>query len=45
MYDGAPANLAKNLRQLRDQRSMTQARLASLSGVPRATIATLESGV
>lgn len=40
----ASSNLAANLRALRDLRGMTQARLAQLSGVPRPTLATLESG-
>ena len=40
----ASSNLATALRQLREVRGFTQQNLASLSGVPRATIATLESG-
>lgn len=38
------ANLSRNVRQLRELRGCTQARLASLSGVPRPTIASLEAG-
>lgn len=40
----APRNLALTLKQLRDVRGVTQLRLAQLSGVPRPTIANLESG-
>lgn len=40
----ASENLAATLRQLRDVRGLTQTRLAALSGVPRPTLATLESG-
>ena len=36
--------LAENLRQLRDSRGLTQDQMAKLSGVPRPTWATLESG-
>ena len=39
-----PDNLAKSIRQLRELRGFTQNRLAQLSGVPRPTISTLESG-
>ena len=42
--DDAPQNLARNLHQLREVRSWTQSKLAQLSGVPRPTIASLESG-
>jgi transcriptional regulator with XRE-family HTH domain len=38
------AQLARNLRQLRDTRGLTQQQIAKLSGVPRATWANLESG-
>src|SRR5687768_6811112 len=38
------ANLSRNLRELRQLRRYTQQQLAALSGVPRPTIATLESG-
>lgn len=40
----AATNLAASVRQLREIRGFTQMKLAQLSGVPRATIATLESG-
>jgi XRE family transcriptional regulator, regulator of sulfur utilization len=39
------SRLAANLRALRDGRGLTQAQLAKLSGVPRATLGQLESGV
>jgi transcriptional regulator with XRE-family HTH domain len=38
------ANLANNLVSLREKRGMTQNSLAKLSGVPRSTVANLESG-
>ncbi len=38
------ANLSRNLRQLRELRGCTQARLSALAGVPRPTIAALEAG-
>ena len=48
MGDTAPdelaARLAANIRALRDGRGLTQAQLAKLSGLPRATWANLESG-
>jgi transcriptional regulator with XRE-family HTH domain len=37
-------NLASNLKYLRSQRGVTQARLASQADVPRSTLATLEVG-
>jgi transcriptional regulator with XRE-family HTH domain len=40
----ASHNLARTLLQLRELRALTQQQLAQLSGVPRPTIATLESG-
>ncbi|MEM1414970.1 MAG: helix-turn-helix domain-containing protein [Myxococcota bacterium] len=40
----AAANLARNVRQLRESRGLSQAQLARLSGLPRPTWATLESG-
>ncbi len=40
----APANLARNIRSLREARGLTQQQLADRSGVPRPTWATLESG-
>ena len=44
MRDDPAANLARSIRQLREIRGFTQNRLAQLSGVPRPTIANLESG-
>jgi len=38
------AHLARNLLGLRHSRGLTQNELASASGVPRSTIANLESG-
>ena len=37
-------NIATNIRQLREARSMTQEQLAREAGVPRPTVASLESG-
>src|SRR3954463_4844525 len=37
-------NLARNIRQLRQARGLTQEQLAKLSGIPRPTWANLESG-
>ena len=37
-------NLSSNLKYLRSQRGLTQDRLARQSGIPRSTLATLESG-
>lgn len=42
--DDTSANIAENLRQLREVRGLSQAKLASLAGVPRPTWASLESG-
>ncbi len=43
--NGDPAaRLAKNVRQLREARGLTQAQIAKLAGIPRATWANLESG-
>jgi transcriptional regulator with XRE-family HTH domain len=43
--DGAPGvRLARNLAQLRHSRSLTQDALARAAGLPRSTIANLESG-
>lgn len=39
-----PGHLAANLRRVREQRELTQARLAKLTGVPRSTIANIEAG-
>jgi XRE family transcriptional regulator, regulator of sulfur utilization len=37
-------NLAKNIKQLREKRGLTQQRIAELSDIPRPTWASLESG-
>jgi XRE family transcriptional regulator, regulator of sulfur utilization len=39
-----PSRLARNIRQLRDARGLTQQQMAKASGLPRATWANLESG-
>lgn len=44
MTDPSAATLAANVRALRLARGLTQARIASAAGVPRATWALLESG-
>ncbi len=44
MDDALASRLAKNLKQLREARGLTQQQMAKLSGVPRATWAHLESG-
>ena len=44
MDEEVPRHLAENLRQLRESRGFTQEQVARLSGVPRPTWATLESG-
>lgn len=38
------AELGRNMRTLREARALTQARIATIAGVPRATWANLESG-
>lgn len=38
------ANLATNLRFIRERRGLTQGQLAKLSGVPRSTVANIETG-
>jgi transcriptional regulator with XRE-family HTH domain len=43
--DDLAARLAKNIKQLRLARALTQLQMAKLSGLPRATWANLESGV
>ena len=43
MSDELSDRLAKNVRQLRSARGMTQAQVAKLAGLPRATWANLES--
>lgn len=42
--DDIRANLAANVRRLREARGLSQQRMADLSGVPRPTWASLESG-
>jgi transcriptional regulator with XRE-family HTH domain len=42
--ENLPDRLARNIRTLREARGATQAQLAKLAGVPRATWANLESG-
>ena len=42
--DDQQANLAANLRRLRETRGLSQQRMAELSGIPRPTWASLESG-
>jgi transcriptional regulator with XRE-family HTH domain len=44
MLDRLSANLAENLRSLREARALTQQELSERSGVPRPTLAHLESG-
>lgn len=44
MRDDPATNLARTIRQLREIRGYTQNKLAQLSGVPRPTLANLESG-
>jgi XRE family transcriptional regulator, regulator of sulfur utilization len=44
MANPAAANLAANIRHLREARGMTQEQMARISGVPRPTWANLESG-
>jgi XRE family transcriptional regulator, regulator of sulfur utilization len=44
MADDERTRLAYNLRELREQRSLTQQELSDRSGVPRPTLAHLESG-
>ena len=40
----SPAHLAVNVRRLREERGLSQQRIAQLAGVPRPTWASLESG-
>ena len=42
--DNVAANIAKNIKQLREARSLSQDKLAKLSGIPRPTWSNLESG-
>ena len=44
MSDKTSSNLAANLKRLRETRDLTQAELALRSGVPRPTVAHLETG-
>jgi transcriptional regulator with XRE-family HTH domain len=44
MSDNTAANLARNIRQLREARHLTQAQVATAAGVPRPTLANLETG-
>lgn len=44
MTTDAASNLGRNLRQLRELRRLTQHQLATAAGVPRATVANLETG-
>lgn len=44
MASRVPVQLSENVRQLRESRGFTQDQMAKLSGVPRPTWATLESG-
>jgi transcriptional regulator with XRE-family HTH domain len=44
MLERTSSNLAANIKRLRERRDLTQQQLAELSGVPRPTIANLESG-
>src|SRR4051794_11952471 len=44
MSDELGGRLARNVKQLRQARGLTQAQVARLSGLPRATWANLESG-
>jgi len=42
--DDSRANLAENVRRLRETRGLSQQRMAEVSGIPRPTWASLESG-
>src|SRR5437867_2783153 len=44
MNDDLPGNLGRNIKQLREARTLTQAQLAKVAVLPRATLANLESG-
>ena len=44
MSSGLPGRLARNVRQLREARGLTQQQMAKLSSIPRATWGHLESG-
>lgn len=45
MHDDPKLNLGANLRRLREMRTLSQQQAARLAGIPRATWASLESGV
>ncbi len=44
MHDKIASHLARNIRQLREARGLTQEQLSKSANVPRATLANLESG-
>ena len=44
MADPVSPHLARNIRQLREARALTQEQCSRISGVPRPTWANLESG-
>jgi len=44
LIDQLAENLANNLRYLRERRGLTQSQLSKLCGVPRSTLANLETG-
>ena len=44
LHRGLTENLGQNVRFIRDRRSLTQGQLAKLSGIPRSTVANLETG-
>ncbi len=44
MREDLSGDLARNLKQLRQARGLTQERMAKLAGLPRATFSHLESG-
>ena len=44
MDDDLADRLARNVKQLRQSRALTQTQMAKLSGLPRATWANIESG-
>jgi len=44
MMDHAASNLASNIKDLRNSRRLSQAQLSKIAGIPRPTLANLESG-
>jgi len=44
LLEGLTGNLSRNLRHVRQQRGLTQSRLAGLAELPRSTVANLETG-